>query len=188
MAGSLFDQLKNVGLIDEQKAKKAKKDKQQQAKQNKSQKGGKEASAPTLSDAARQAAETARKKAERDRQLNLERQQQQARKAAQAEIRQVVEANRLTDYAGNRQFYFADDRWMKTLNIAPDVRRRLVSGSLRIVRTDGGFALIPQVAAEKVAQRDPSALIPLARADDEAIPEPDRAHYARFKVPDDLVW
>lgn len=187
MAGSLFDQLKNVGLIDEQKAKKAKKDQQQQGKQNKSQKGGKEGT-PALSDTARQAAEAARQKAERDRQLNLERQQQQTRKAEQAEIRQVIEANRLNDYAGRTVFRFVDDRWVKALNVTADVRRRLVSGSVRIARFDRGYALIPNTAAEKVMQRDPTVLIPLARPDDEAIPESDREYDARFKVPDDLFW
>ena len=36
MAGSLFDQLKKAGLVDEKKAKKVKQEKYQQTKQNKS--------------------------------------------------------------------------------------------------------------------------------------------------------
>lgn len=187
MAGSLFDQLKNVGLIDEQKARKAKKDKHQQAKQNKSQKGGKHVD-PELSDTARQAAEIARQKADRDRQLNLERQQQQAKKAAQAEIRQIIAANGLQDVTGNRLFWFADGHWLKSLSVRPEIQQRLAIGSLRIAPFERGYVVIPQVAAEKVLQRDPSALIPPGCDDASRIPEGDRDYYAGFPVPDDLGW
>ncbi len=189
MAGSLFDQLKNVGLIDEQKAKKAKKVKSQQSHLNKSQKsgaGGNKIDA-VLSEAVQHAAEAAQLKVERDRQLNLERQQQLARKAAQAEIRQVIEANRLSDTAGNIVYRFVDDSVVKTLNVSADVHRRLVTGRVRIARFDSDYALIPNTAAEKVEQRDTSVLIPMAGGD-ESIPEADRDHYAQFEVPDDLIW
>lgn len=187
MAGSLFDQLKNVGLIDEQKAKKAKKVKSQQSHLNKSQKSGGNKIDVVLSEAVRHAAEAAQLKVERDRRLNLERQQQLARKAAQAEIRQVIEANRLSDTVGNTVYRFVDDSVVKTLNVNADVHRRLVTGRVRIARFEGGYALIPNTAAEKVDQRDPSVLIPLASGD-ESIPEADRDHYAQFEVPDDLIW
>lgn len=56
---------------------------------------------------ARQARE---EKAERDRQLNLERQQAAEKKAIQAQIRQLVETNRLDRSRGETSYQFVHDK------------------------------------------------------------------------------
>lgn len=187
MAESLFDQLKKSGLVSEQKAKQAKKAKGkaqfQQTKQSKAQKSNE--AIPLVSDDS--VARAAEEKAERARQLNRERQQEQAKKAAQAEVRQIIETNRLSRYEGAITYHFADKGKVKILEVNQETHRRLASSRIRIARFDGGYALIPATAAEKIEQREADVLIPVPQA--EASPsKEDQEYYARFEVPDDLNW
>lgn len=183
MAGSLFDQLKKAGLVDDKKAQKAKKEKYQQTKQSKGKKGQQ----PVLNDAAKLAIEATKQKAERDLQLNLERKQQQEKKAALAQLRQIIESNRISGFEGEIAYNFADKSTVKTLNVNKKTQRALVAGTIRLARFEGGYALIPAEAADKVNQRDSSVLIPLAGVD-ESISQEDQDYYAQFEVPDDLIW
>ncbi|MDX1352478.1 MAG: DUF2058 domain-containing protein [Thiomicrorhabdus sp.] len=185
MAGSLFDQLKKSGLVNDKKAKQIQREKQQQSKKsraNKSKKGQ-----TVASEAAQLAAKAAQEKAEHDKQLNIQRQQQQAQKAKQAELLQIIEANQLKDYQGDIAYNFADGVQVKTLNVSAKVQKQLSSEALCIARFKGGYALISAEAAEKVKQRDETVLI-IAKSHDESMSEEDKAYYARFEVPDDLIW
>ncbi|WP_127470698.1 DUF2058 domain-containing protein [Thiomicrorhabdus aquaedulcis] len=186
MAGSLFDQLKKAGLVDAQKAKNIKKQKYQQVKQSK----GKSAES-SLSLAAQQVAQVEQQKAERDRQLNLERQQVQLKKAQAAELRQIIESNRVTRYEGELQYSFADAQSVKTLQVSTKVRLQLIAGQLRIAKFDEGYVLISEEAAHKVQSRDETVLIALPKDSEselQGVTQEDQEYYARFKIPDDLVW
>jgi hypothetical protein len=185
MAGSLFDQLKKAGLVDAQKAKNVKKEKYQQTKQQKGKKGD-----PALNQAAQLVAQAEQLKLERDRQINLERQQLQLKKAQVAELRQIIESNRMTRFEGELQFSFADAQQVKTLQVNAKVRQQLIAGMVRIAKLDEGYVLISDDAAHKVEQRDAKVLIPLKQADADldTLSAEDRAYYARFEIPDDLVW
>ena len=183
MAGSLFDQLKKSGLVDDKKAKQIKKQKYQQAKQKKGKKGQ-----PVVSEAAQLAEQAAKQKQERDRQLNLERQQAQEKKAIQAAVQQRIESNRLTHYKGDMTYQFVDDSTVKTLNVNKKIHQRLTSGEIRIVIFGGGYALVESAVAEKIEQADANLLIPLPSAQEENMSEEDKDYYAQFEIPDDLVW
>ncbi|GKT12084.1 MAG: hypothetical protein ISEC1_P1058 [Thiomicrorhabdus sp.] len=182
MAGSLFDQLKKAGLVDEKKAKKAKREKYQQTKQQKGKKGQ-----PVISDAAKLAAEAAEKKSEHDRQLNLERQKKQEKKAEKAALRQTIISNQLKGYSGEMAYNFADGSSVKTLNVNPKIHKQLVNGSIRLAHFEGGYALLSEEGVAKVEQRDESILIPLAASED-TLSKEDEDYYAQFEIPDDLVW
>lgn len=180
MAGSLFDQLKKAGLVDEKKGKQLKKQQHQQLKQGKKH-------SDAASEAARLAAEAAREKQARDRELNQARQAQLAAKAEQAALRQMIEANALADWEGDVEHHFVDGGKIKKLLVTRPIHAQLAAGTLRIARHAGGYTLITAATAEKIAQRDEGVLIPLADAG-ESISSEDQAHYARFEVPDDLMW
>lgn len=182
MAGSLFDQLKKSGLVNEHKAKQIKKEKYQQSKKQKGQK-----TEPQENEAAKLAAEAAQLKAEKDRQLNLERQQQQAERAKLAELKQILQSNQLKSFEGELTFNFADDKQVKTLQVNAKTHKSLTNGKIRIARMEGAYMLIPDTAVEKVEQRDASVLIAFSN-EDESISEEDRDYYAKFEIPDDLVW
>jgi len=185
MAGSLFDQLKKSGLVNDKKAKQIQREKQQQNKQskaNKSKKGQK-----VVSESAQLAAKAAQEKAEHDRQLNLQRQQEQAEKAKKAELVQIIESNRLKDFNGEIAYNFADGSVVKTLHVNAKTHNQLRFDALRIARYKGGYALISVEAAEKIMQRDESILIG-AVTNDDAMSQEDKDYYAKFEIPDDLVW
>lgn len=183
MAGSLFDQLKKTGLVNEHKAKQIKKEKYQQGKQQK----GHQAQSAENEAAKQAAAEAKRLKAEKDRQLNLQRQQQQAERAKLAELKQILQSNQLKGVEGELIFNFADDKQVKTLQVNAKTHNNLTNSKIRIARFQEGYVLIPDTVVEKVEQRDPSVLIPLSN-EDQSIPEKDRDYYAKFEIPDDLIW
>lgn len=178
---SLFDQLKKAGLVNEQKAKQVKKQKYQETKQNKGK--------TVENEAAVLAAQKAAEKVEKDRLLNLQRQQQQAQKALQAELKQIIESNQIKGYEGDLTFSFKDAKTVKTLAVNGKTRQALIDGRLRIVCYASEYILIDADAAQKVALRDASLLIPFeAESADDGLSEEDRAYYAKFAIPDDLVW
>ncbi|VAW45997.1 hypothetical protein; putative nucleoprotein/polynucleotide-associated enzyme [hydrothermal vent metagenome] len=183
MAGSLFDQLKKSGLVDDKKAKQIKKQKYQQAKQKKGKKGQ-----PVVSEATKLAEQAAQEKQARDRQLNLERQQAQEKKAAQAAVQQRIESNRLTNYKGNMAYQFVDGSTIKTLHVSQKIHQQLVSGEVRIALFEEGYALVELAVAERIEQVDASLLIPMPTTQDDTLSEEDKDYYAQFEIPDDLVW
>ena len=185
MAGSLFDQLKKAGLVDDKKAKQVQRQKQQQSKQSKANKAKK--GQLIESEATQLAAKAAADKLEHDRQLNQQRKQAQTKKALQAEIKQIIHSNLLSRFEGDQVFNFVDGTKVKTLNVNRKIYKQLVTGSIRLARFNGGYALIPELAVEKVAQRDASVLIPLEVKDD-SMSQADKDYYAKFEIPDDLVW
>lgn len=176
---SLQDQLLKAGLVDAKKASKIKKTKHKQAKQKQKNK-------VEQVDEAKLAAQKAQaEKAERDRQLNLERKQEAERKAVAAQIRQLVEMNRLPT-EGELAYNFTDEGAIKRLYIDEEQQKQLGNGRLCIIKLDGDYQLIPTAVADKARQRDESITIlsnqPTEAADDED------DYYADFKVPDDLMW
>ncbi|MGE4503236.1 MAG: DUF2058 domain-containing protein [Thiomicrospira sp.] len=178
---SLLDQMKKAGLVSEHKAKQAKKQKYQQSKQAKQQTDN------TLSDVAKLAAQAAEQKAEKDRQLNRQRQQHQVEKAKQAELKQILESNRLAGFEGDIGFNFVDDRQVKTLSVNAKTQAGLVRGDIRIARLGEGYVLISDAAAQKIATRDASVLIAQPQAED-GLTDDERDYYAKFAIPDDWVW
>lgn len=184
MAGSLFDQLKKAGLVDDKKAQKAKREKYQQTKQSKGKKG----QTSTLNEAAQLALKASQEKAERDLQLNLERKQQQEQRAALAELRQIIDSNRISGFEGEFAYNFADGKAVKTIHVNKKSQRSLMAGAVRLARSGESYVLIPSEAAERIEQRDATVLIPLTSDVDESLSQEDRAYYAQFEIPDDLIW
>ena len=185
MAGSLFDQLKSSGLVDDKKAKKLKQEKHQQTKKqkaNKSKKGNIE-----QTEAQRLAAQAAQDKAKRDQKLNQQRQQEQAEKAKRAELKQIIESNQIQHYQGDIAYQFADDATVKTLHINAKTQKGLAQEQLKIVHFNNGYAIVGVAIIDKILQRDPDALVQ-GKSHENELSEEDKAYYDKFAIPDDLVW
>jgi uncharacterized protein YaiL (DUF2058 family) len=181
MSNSLFDQLKKTGLVDDKKANKVKKEKyktqKQQIKQHKE----------TPSDEARLQAQRAQaEKAERDRLLNQQRQAEAERKAIAAQIRQLIETNRISERDGEVAYNFTDGSKVKRLYISEELHRQLGRGRLAIVRLGEGYELVPTPVAEKIRQRDEACVVV---CDQPSGDQPDAEDpYADYQIPDDLMW
>lgn len=137
-------------------------------------------------------AERARaEKIERDRALAAGRKAQAHAAELRAQARQIIQ-DRKVPRTGESEYRFTADGAIRTLLIDADLRKKLSSGALVIVRLDERYELLPRAAADKVRERDADMIVvdhgqEEGAAPSAASPEED-AYYARFKVPDDLVW
>ncbi|WP_275096532.1 DUF2058 domain-containing protein [Sedimenticola hydrogenitrophicus] len=179
MGISLQDQLLKAGLVDKKKASEVRKEKQKQAKQ---QRKGHAQSTDEVKQAAREAQ---RAQAERDRQLNLQRKAEADRRAVQAQIRQLIEMNRVALDEGQLAYSFTDGSKVKKLYVSEQIQSRLSRGQLAIARFDDHYAVVPIGVAEKIAQRDGSTIV---LRNDPAGDVDEDDPYADFQVPDDLMW
>ena len=176
---SLQDQLLKAGLADEKKAKAVKNEKRKKRKQQ--PKGTVEISESEI--AARQARE---EKAERDRQLNLQRQRDADKKASQAQIRQLVDTNRVDRARGETAYQFVHDKKIKKLFVEEALIDQLSRGRLAIVLVNDGYDIVPEGVARKIMERDETAVVVLHErtSDDKGDDDP----YAGYEIPDDLMW
>ena len=179
MANSFGDQLLKAGLVNRDQLNKAKKSKHKQQKQ------GKKHKSEIASEVAESARQAAAEKAARDRELNRQQKEAIERRAVQAQVRQLIELNRLPRDDGDVGYNFQDGTAVKKIFVSQEVHDRLTRGLLAIVRFDAGYEVIPSVVAEKILLRDDSCIVSNATTQTE-IGEDDP--YADYKVPDDLMW
>ena len=182
--GSLQEQLLNAGLVNKSKAHKVKKDKQKHAKT--SRHAG--ASADNRNKSAVHKEQVRR--ADRDRELNRQKQKQVEQKAVMAQIKQLIELNKLDRGQGEIAYSFVYRNKVKKIFVNDDVKQRLGQGRLAIVRlvlsNETLFEIVPAEVAAKIAQRDENTVVQLNEKANSAADENDE--YADYKVPDDMTW
>ncbi len=178
MAG-LRDQLLKSGLVNEKQIKKAQKEmiKEQRGQQGK----------PTAAEDKQRLQQAQVEKVVRDRQLNQQRKEEAERKALTAQIRQLIETQRLPRGEGDLPYHFTDGGKVKKLDLDAKLRDHLVRGLIAVVTLDGKYEIVPRETAEKIRLRDDKAVIvlnDLAAENHAAEDDP----YAAYQVPDDLIW
>lgn len=179
---SLQDQLLKAGLVDKKKAQSSKKAKNKQQYQQK--KGQQQ---QTETDKARELAEQARQEqAERSRELNRLQREEAERTAIQAQIRQLIQMNRIDRSRGEVAYQFADGSKIQSIYVTEKLRQQLADGIIAIVRLDKGYELIPRQVIDKITQRDAGCLVVLNDNTNDTTGEDDP--YADFQIPDDLMW
>lgn len=179
MANSFGDQFLKAGLVNKTQLDQAKKTKNKQQKLKQKQK------LEVVDEAVVAARRAAAEKAARDRELNRQQMEEVERKAVQAQIRQLVELNRLPRDDGDVGYNFQDGTSIKKIYVPQAVHDKLSRGLLAIVRLDDRYEVIPSVVAEKIMLRDASCIVSNAVSQLEAGEEDP---YAEYKVPDDLMW
>ena len=180
MGNSLQDQLLKAGMIDKQKAQEA------NGKRRKKQKLKNKGATP-VTESSHDAVRAAQaEKIARDRELNRLKQEEITKKAIAAQVRQLIELNRLPQDEGETPFNFADGKVVKTLYVTDEISSQLGRGWLSIVKFDGGYEVVPAKVADKINERDRTAIITHEQKGevDDGMVDP----YADFKVPDDLIW
>ena len=181
MGNSLFEQLKASGLVDKKKAKNLK----QSQYKNKKQKTKKGAQEPV--DEAKLLAQQAQaEKLERDRLLNQKKKEEAERKAVAAQVKQLIESNRVEDFDGEIAYNFTDANVVKKIYLSEQVHKHLSTGLLAIAKLNAGYTLVPMAVAEKIKQRDEQSIIACETSAEPEASEDDP--YADYKIPDDLMW
>ncbi len=178
---SLRDQLLKAGVA-------SKKQHQQARTQNKQQK--KQGVDPKAEQRDRLEAER-RQKLERDKELNRQREAERKEKEKQAQIRQIVENNRIPRKDGEVAYNFVDSKTIKKWYLSEQQSAELISGRLAIARlSEDNYVLISGKVAEQLADRladeaDKYLLVNNKGKQDE-VDEDDP--YADYQIPDDLMW
>ncbi len=142
---------------------------------------------------AREAVEVNKKaQVERDKELSEQQKQAALSKEYKAQVKQLIEMNRIVISKGNISYNFTDNNLIKNISVDKTTQAQLISGRLAIARLvadngrDNDYAIIPAVVANKIAQRDASSIVLSVELSQEAQDEEDP--YADFIVPDDLMW
>ncbi|EKG3230785.1 nucleoprotein/polynucleotide-associated enzyme [Enterobacter sp. MGH120] len=142
---------------------------------------------------AREAVEENKKaQLERDKQLSEQQKQAVLAKEFRAQVKQLIEMNRITVAKGNITFNFTDGNLIKRIEVDKQTQTQLINGRLAIARLvinakgDCDYAIIPAVVADKIAQRDADSIVLNSALSQEEQDEDDP--YADFKIPDDLMW
>ncbi len=129
---------------------------------------------------------------ERDKQLSEQQKQAVLTKEYKAQVKQLIEMNRITVAKGSIDFNFTDNNLIKKIAVDKLTQTQLINGRLAIARliTDSSgkseYAIIPAVVADKIAQRDAESIV-LNSVVSQGVQDEDDP-YADFKVPDDLMW
>ena len=142
---------------------------------------------------AREAVEENKKaQIERDKQLSEQQKQETLAKEYKAQVKQLIEMNRIIITKGNIDFNFTDNNVIKKVPVDKLTQTQLISGRLAIARlavegsAESHYAIIPASVADKIAQRDANSIVLHSALSQEEQDEDDP--YADFKVPDDLMW
>lgn len=142
---------------------------------------------------AREAVEENKKvQLERDKQLSKQQKQAALSKEYKAQVKQLIEMNRIVISKGNIDFNFTDNNVIKKVAVDKATQTQLINGRLAIARLvvdnkeECEYAIIPASVADKIAQRDASSIVLNHVLSQEEQDEEDP--YADFKVPDDLMW
>lgn len=178
MSLSLREQLLQAGLVGSKQVKKAEQEQRQQQKKNPKAQSEKQLAAQK---------EQAEKIAH-DKELNRKRDEDRVRQAKLAEIRQIVEQNRLPRIESDEYFNFVHRNKICRIAVDASLRERITNGQVVLVRYGKFYAPVLPEIAEKVRERDATSVVDLnARLTDASHPADDDP-YKDFEVPDDLVW
>lgn len=169
---TLQEQLQQAGLISKSKLEKAKK------RPKKSRVQAREVKAAIE--------EKKRQQQEHDKALSAQQNEQRLTKEIQAQIKMLINMNKIDLGDGDIKYNFTDGTLVKSLYMTGAVREQLIKGVLAIARDEERYVVIPSTVANKIAQRDPESIIDQKAPESDVIAEDDP--YADFVVPDDLMW
>lgn len=185
MTKSLQDQLLGAGLIDSKKARQISKETRKAKKEKKRLHDN----SPSETQAAIQ--EALRQKQERDRELNLKLKAEADKKALAAQVSQLVDHYKLNRKAGELEYNFKVGTKIKKIRVTQTMLDEIARGRLCIVQRGEVFDVIPKPIADKIRERDASAVVVYNANAEEGTStsaDSDDDYYAQFEIPDDLIW
>jgi len=180
MGNALQDQLLKAGLIDKNKANQAKSSQYKNKKQQRNTKQG------VVDDAKLLVEKNMQEKMQRDKELNRKKEDKAQAKAIVAQIKQLIDVNKIKKGNGDDLAYnFEDGKNIKRIFVTDDVHSNIANGHLTIVKIEGQYEVVPTPVADKIKQRDATYIILRNEVQDQV--EEDN-FYADYEIPDDLMW
>lgn len=177
MSLSLREQLLAAGLGTKKQAKQAEHQERQQRHKDKA--------GAIAAEKQRAAQQAQAAKAARDLELNRQRQIAAEKKERAAQIKQLIEQNRLPKLETDEYFNFIHKQKVRRISVDEALRARILSGEVVLVRCEGKYDMVTADIAAKIRERDERAIVELPK--DESKPD-ENDPYKDFVVPDDLKW
>ena len=150
MGNPLQDQLLKAGLATKKQAKKAEHEKFLSRKQHK----GEPPAAPTSTVREEQAAQE-----QRNRELNRERLEEARQRELKAQVKQLIESNRMIRDERGEPYHFAEQNKIKRLFVSGEMADQLSRGELAIVKLGSSFEVVPAKVAQQIKSRAPEAVV-----------------------------
>lgn len=169
---TLQEQMLKAGLVNEKKLKKAKKGSKKSRMQAREVKEAVE--------------ENKRAQQEKDQVLSTEQKEKRLNKEIQAQVKQLIDMNRIAQSDGDIKYNFTDGSIVKSIYVEPLIQSQLAKGILSIARYEETYVIIPTSVAKKIMLRDNDTIIEQNSKVEDQAEEDDP--YADFVVPDDLMW
>ncbi len=150
MGNPLQEQLLKAGLASKKQAKKAEHEKRLSRKQNQGNR------TVVVSNRAREE-QAARE--QRNRELNLQRAEETRLREQKAQVKQLIETNRLPRDERGEPYHFVEQNKIKRLFVSEEMTDQLSRGQLAIVKFGAGYEIVPAKAARQIASRDQEAVV-----------------------------
>lgn len=150
MGNPFQEQLLKAGLVNKKQAKKVEHEKRISRQQNKG------SSPAVLSNTVReeQAAQEAR-----NRELNLQRLEETRLREQKAQVKQLIETNRLPRDDRGEPYHFAEQNKIKRIFVSEEMGDQLSRGQLAIVKLGGSYEVVTAKVARQIASRDQEAVL-----------------------------
>jgi uncharacterized protein len=150
MGNPLQDQLLKAGLANKKQVKKAEHEKRISRKQNK----GEGSAAPGNKTREEQTAH-----AMRNRELNLRLLEENRLREQKAQVKQLIETNRLPLDGRGEAYNFVEQNKIKRIFVSEEMTDQLSRGQLAIVKFGSSYEVVPAKVARQIAGRDREALV-----------------------------
>jgi uncharacterized protein YaiL (DUF2058 family) len=176
MGNPFQDQFIKAGLVNKKQVQKANIEQRTKEKEQRKK--------PSAAVADNAVALALQQKKEQARQSNAQRDLAAREKEIAAQIKQLVETNRVKAGKGDIAFHFADANKIKKFYLPKTLVDQLSKGLLGIVKVEERYELVPAETAGKIGERRPEALLVLNSPKPLDPDDP----YAKFPIPDDYEW
>ncbi len=150
MGNPFQDQLLKTGLVNKKQAKKVNHEKYLQRKKKKKD---------TPSEISTRAREEQAALTKRNRELNQQRNEEKRQREQRAQVKQLVEKNRLERDDRGEPYYFTEQNKINRIFISEEMTDQLSRGQLAIVKFGDSYEVVPAKVARQIADRDTKALI-----------------------------
>ena len=151
MGNPFQDQLLKAGLVNKKQAKKATHEKRLSRKQNKD-------NSPTVV-ASSKVRDEQTAHAMRNQELNRQRAEETRQREQKAQVKQLIENNRLDLDDRGEPYYFVEQNKVKRIFISAEMTDQLSLGKLAIVKLGNSYEVVPAKVASQILSRNKEALI-----------------------------
>ena len=150
MGNPFQDQLLKAGLVNKKQVNKLKHEQRINRQQN---------TVENPSDESIKAKQELLAHEERNRELNRQHNEAMRQREKLAQVKQIIETNRLVRDDRGEPYYFTVGNKVKKLFVSDEMTNQLSRGQLAIVRLDNSYEIVTAKVANQIASRDKNAVV-----------------------------